>query len=48
VRVVQRGEQAGFALETRHPVGVGERGRQHLDGDVASERRIARAINLTL
>ncbi|MEE9126591.1 MAG: GTP-binding protein, partial [Planctomycetota bacterium] len=39
---VQRGEDLGFPLEAGQPVGVGrERLRQHLQGYVAVERRVA-------
>ncbi len=41
VRVVQRGEHAGFALEARQPLGVaGEGVGQDLDRHVAVERRV--------
>ncbi len=43
VRVVQRREQLGLALEARQPLGVaGERLGQDLDRDVAVERRVDR------
>ena len=45
--MIERGEQARFALEARAPVRiVGEQGRQQLDGDVASEAGIAGAVHL--
>jgi hypothetical protein len=45
--MVQRSSRAGFLLESVQSIGVGrERRRQHLDRDVASETRIARAIHL--
>ena len=47
VRVVQRGEDAGLALEARQPVRVGgERLGQHLQRDVATELRVASAVDL--
>ncbi len=45
--MVQRRQHAGFALEARQPVAVrGEPRRQHLDGDIAAQLRVARAIDL--
>ena len=45
--VVQRGQQAGLALEPREAVGVcGERRRQHFEGDLAPELGVAGAIDL--
>ena len=45
--MIQRGEQARLALEPRQPFGMGrERLGQHFDRDVASESRVARAIDL--
>ena len=42
VRVVQRGDRAGLALEAFADVGIaGERGREDLDGDRAIEARVA-------
>src|SRR5262245_15103282 len=47
VRMIERGEDTRFALEARQTIGMGrERGRQDLDGDVAPESRIARAVDL--
>ena len=47
VRMIERGEHAGFALEAGQPIGVrGEQRRQDLDRDVASELRVARAVDL--
>ena len=44
--MIQRGEQACFPVEAREalPIG-GECRRQHLDRDVASQLRVARAID---
>ena len=48
IRVVQGGEQARFALEAAAPVRILEKlSGQELDGDVAVEAEIARAIDLT-
>jgi hypothetical protein len=45
--MVERGEHARFAFETREPTGIGrERARQDLDCDIAAEARIARAVDL--
>ena len=47
VRVVQRRQRLGFAGEPRQPFGVaGEEIGQHLDRDIAVERRVARPIDL--
>ena len=47
VRMVQRGEHFGFALEARQPLGIGGDGRrQDLDGDVALQLGVAGAIDL--
>ena len=47
VGMAQRGGGARFLLESPHPVGIGrERGGNDLDGDIASEARIVRAIHL--
>jgi hypothetical protein len=47
VRVVEGGERAGLALESREALGVGgQRFGQHLDGDVAGEAGISRPIHL--
>ena len=47
VRVIQRGERLGLAREPREAIRiVRERLGQHLDGHVAVELRIARAIHL--
>ena len=47
VRVVERGEQPRLAVESAQPVGIAaeERG-EDLDGDVASELQVSRAIDL--
>ena len=48
VGMIQRGEHARFALEPRAPLSIArERGWQNLDGDLAAEFGIARAIDLT-
>src|SRR5512138_888936 len=48
VGMVERGEQSGFTLEPRKPVGIlGEISRQYLDRDIASEFLIVRAIDLS-
>src|SRR5262245_35191798 len=48
VRVIQRRERLGFAGEAREPCGIArEQLREHLDRDLAIERRVARAIDLT-
>ena len=45
--MIQRGEQFGFALKPREPIGiVGERVGQNLDRDLALQPRVARAIHL--
>ena len=47
VRVIERGEDLRLAREPRQPLAVaGEAGRQHLDGDVALQAVVARAIDL--
>ena len=47
VRVVQRGQRLRFAREAREAIGIGGQGcGQDLDGDVAIELGIARAIDL--
>ena len=47
VRVVQRGDRPCFTLKPLAcQVGAGEPRRQHLDGDLAVEARVARAIDL--
>ena len=47
VRMVQRGEDFGFALEAREPIGIaGERLGQHLDRDLAFQLGVRRAIHL--
>ena len=46
VRMIERSERARLALEACMPVGIGgEAGGQDLDRDVATELRVARAIN---
>ena len=48
VRMIQRGEHFGFALEPRQPLRIGRNGvGQHLDGDVALQVRVRRAVDLT-
>ena len=47
VRMIQRGKNLGFPPEARQPFGiVGEGGRKDLQGDVATELRVLRAIHL--
>ena len=47
VRMIERGEHRGLALETRATVGVvGERTRQEFDRDLAIQRRVPRAVHL--
>src|SRR5712691_10929745 len=49
VRMVQRGEHFGFALKAREAIRiVGDRCRQHLDGDRASQIAVSRAIHLAI
>jgi hypothetical protein len=48
VRMLERGQDLRFALESREPFSVGrEELGQDLQRDVAAETRIARAIHLT-
>jgi hypothetical protein len=48
VRMIQRGQHPRLALEPRATIGVGrEDVRQNLDRHVASERRIARTVDVT-
>jgi hypothetical protein len=45
IRVVQRGQQAGFAVEARHAIGIGgECRRKNFQRDLAPQLGIARAI----
>ena len=47
VRMIQRRERLRFALEARQAIGiVRERIGQNLDRDLATERRVRRAIDL--
>jgi hypothetical protein len=47
VGMVERRQHFGFALEPRQPLGVRRDGRgQHLDGDLALQPRVGRAIHL--
>ena len=47
VRVIQGRQHTGLALEARQPLGmVGKRAREDLDGHVAPELRVARAVHL--
>ena len=47
VWMVQRGEDLGFALKTRQPIGIRrQRRRDDLDGDFALQPRVRRAIDL--
>src|SRR5438105_3539784 len=46
VRMIQRGDRVGFALEALAMLGVHRQiWREHFDGDVAVQARIARAID---
>src|SRR5262245_29194216 len=48
VGVIQRGECSGFTLEPGEALRVlGKRLGQHLDGDLPSETRVGRAIDLS-
>ena len=48
VRVIERGGRASLLLEATQPIGIrGEGRREDLDGHVAPEAWIARAIHLT-
>jgi hypothetical protein len=48
VRVIQRREDLGFALEAGQPVGVvREQLREHFQRDIAIELGVARAVDLT-
>ena len=45
--VVERGEQPGLSIEAAQSIGVrGQRARQNLDGDVATELGVAGSIHL--
>ena len=47
IRVVDRGEDARFALESLQSVGIGrESRRQNLDGHFAAEPRVKRPVHL--
>jgi hypothetical protein len=47
IRVIERGQDLGLALETSQPVGVrDESRRQHLECDFAFERRVGGPIHL--
>ena len=47
VRMSERRQSARLPPQTRHALGiVGERARQHLDGDIAAEFRIVSAVHL--
>src|SRR5262245_43847215 len=48
IRMIESGEQLRFPLESRRTIGVtGESSRQEFDGDVSSELRVRRLINLS-
>ena len=48
VRMIERGERLRLALEPDQPFGVrGERVRQDLDRDLATERRVCRPVDLS-
>ena len=47
IGMIERGDGAGFLLETAQAIGIGgEGGRKNFDGDIASETLIAGAVNL--
>ena len=47
VRVIERGQDLGFALEPGEPIGVsGERRGKHLERDLALQIHVGRAIHL--
>ena len=47
VRMIERGEDFGLALEPRQPLSVlGHVGRQHLEGDLALQRRVLGPVDL--
>ncbi len=47
VRMIQRGQHAGFAIEAREPAGIArEAVRQYFDRHLAAERQISCAVNL--
>ena len=47
VRVIERGDGAGLALEPLQPLRArGHLGRQHFESDVAAEPRVPRAVDL--
>ena len=47
IGMIQRGEDFGFALKARQPIGVSrQRRRQDLDGDLALQLRVGRPIHL--
>ena len=46
IRVLERGDRAGLALESRAPLRIGRHvGRQHFDGDRAIEPRVAGLVD---
>ena len=46
--MIERREDFRFALESGEPIGIrGDRGRQHLDGDLALQVGVGRPIHLT-
>ena len=47
VRVIERADSTSFLFKAMQPIGIGrESRRQDLDGDIAAQSRIARAIHL--
>jgi hypothetical protein len=45
--MIQRRQRFGFALEARAAIGVaGQRVRQNLDGDIAAQFGVVRAVHL--
>jgi len=48
VGMIQRGGRTGLLLEAAEAIGVvGEDGRENLDGDLATQSRVPRAVHLT-
>jgi hypothetical protein len=48
MRMIQRREHFGFTLESRDPIRIGgDRRRQNLDGDIALQLGIRRAVDLS-
>src|SRR5262245_30238874 len=46
--MIERGEEAGFSIETREAIGIGGKGGgQHFDGHIATKRHVTCAIHLS-